>query len=188
VESIKKYGVAVVALALMVASTGVLAAAAKSFEELYEQQRPLAEKGDAMAQNIMGEMYDEADDLWSHGEALKWYKLSADQGYAPAQLKLGKKYFYGRGVAENKAEAMRWWRIAADQGYGVAQFMLGVQCATGDGVPEDVVQAYMWFNIIAEKGFSYAKSSMESVAKKMTKEQIAEALRLSREWRPTVRK
>ena len=48
-----------------------------------------------------------------YAEALKWYGLSANQGYAPAQTALGLMYFSGTGVGRNYTEAMRWFRLVA---------------------------------------------------------------------------
>ena len=61
--------------------------------------RPLAERGDAEAQNNLGVMYDNGrgvprDDT----EAAKWFRKAADQGIADAQYNIGVMYFNGREV------------------------------------------------------------------------------------------
>ena len=66
-----------------------------------------------------------------YAEALKWYRLAADQGDASAQYNLGVMYAEGRGVPQDYAEALKWYRLAADQGYADAQFNLGVMYANG---------------------------------------------------------
>ncbi|MBR4596827.1 MAG: sel1 repeat family protein, partial [Opitutales bacterium] len=38
-------------------------------------------------------------------EALKWYRASAERGYAMAQIALARKYEWGRGVPADKAKA-----------------------------------------------------------------------------------
>ena len=53
-------------------------------------------------------------------EAVRWYRLAADQGLAIAQNNLGWMYDNGEGVAEDDAEAVRWYRLAADQGHADA--------------------------------------------------------------------
>ena len=50
-------------------------------------------------------------------EAVKWYRLAAEQGYAEAQSNLGVMYNNGRGVPQDDAEAVKWYRLAAEQGY-----------------------------------------------------------------------
>ena len=52
----------------------------------------------------------------------------------------------------------------------------------GEGVPEDIVLAYMWFNVAAIQGGGDAKENKDSLEQQMTREQVAEAKRLSREW------
>ncbi len=54
----------------------------------------------------------------------------------------------------------------------------------GDGVPEDDVQTYKWWNLAAAQGNEFSKYYKAIVEKTMTREQIAEAQRLSTEWKP----
>ena len=49
-------------------------------------------------------------------EAVKWYRLAAEQGVAAAQYNLGLMYDNGDGVPENDREAVKWYRLAAEQG------------------------------------------------------------------------
>jgi len=53
--------------------------------------------------------------------------------------------------------------------------------ANGEGVPENYVQACAWINIAQANGNAGAKGYKQSIAAKMTKEQIAKAQDLSRE-------
>ena len=69
--------------------------------------------------------------LKDEAEAVRWYRLAADQGDADAQLNLGVMYDNGRGVLKDEAEAVRWYRLAADQGDAAAQFNLGNMYAKG---------------------------------------------------------
>jgi uncharacterized protein len=62
--------------------------------------------------------------MYAHGqgvakddrEAVKWYRLAAQQGNVGAQVLLGMMYSGGRGVAQDSREAAKWFRIAAQQG------------------------------------------------------------------------
>jgi len=56
-----------------------------------------------------------------HAEAVRWYRLAADQGDSSAQNNLGYMYYRGEGVGQDHAEAARWYRLAADQGNSSAQ-------------------------------------------------------------------
>ena len=76
--------------------------------------RPLAEQGNAAAQNVLGVMYEigrgvPQDDM----EAVKWYRLSAEQGRASAQYNLGVMYDKGQGVPQDYVRAHMWLNLAA---------------------------------------------------------------------------
>ncbi len=48
-------------------------------------------------------------------EAVRWYRLAADQGYAAAQYNLGTMYVRGRGVPEDVVTAHMWVSLAASR-------------------------------------------------------------------------
>ena len=48
-------------------------------------------------------------------EAVRWYRLAADQGHARAQLNLGVKYRNGEGTPQDFVEAHMWANLAASQ-------------------------------------------------------------------------
>ena len=54
--------------------------------------------------------------------------------------------------------------------------------ANGEGVPEDYVEAYMWWDLAVAQGEEGAKKNKGILSARMTKEQIAAAQELSREW------
>ena len=54
-------------------------------------------------------------------EAVKWYQISAQQGYADAQFQLAHCYFYGRGVERDRGKARELLREAAGQGHEKAR-------------------------------------------------------------------
>ena len=58
----------------------------------------------------------------------------------------------------------------------------------GLGVPQDYIQAHMWFNLAAASGVAdmanRATKQRDLIAGNMTPEQISEAKRLAREWKP----
>jgi uncharacterized protein len=154
--------------------------------------RPLAEKGDARAQSTVGLMYYKGNGVAQDDrEALHWFRLAADQGDARAQFNLGGIYFEAQGVPQDFAEAAKWWRLAADQGYPQAQYNLGLWFAEGkDGSPDNI-QAHMWLNLAAagflasdNHGRDAAIRNRDVVASKMTTEQITQAQRLARDWKP----
>ncbi|WP_400146315.1 tetratricopeptide repeat protein [Candidatus Methanarcanum hacksteinii] len=69
------------------------------------------------AQYNLGRIYESGYGVkTSHEEAVKWYRLAANQGHACAQYRLGTMYEYGRGVEQSYEEAIKWYKLAADQG------------------------------------------------------------------------
>jgi hypothetical protein len=123
--------------------------------------RPLAEQGDAFAQDDLGLMY-----ALGHGvpqdfaQAVVWFRKAADQGDADAQFNLGMAYFRGEGLPQDYAQAAAWYRKAADQGHADAQFVLGGKYEKGEGVPQDYAHAAAWYRKAAEQGLATAQFSL----------------------------
>ena len=79
--------------------------------------RPLAEQGNAQAQNGLGAMYHNGKGVTQDFKAaVKWYRLAAVQGYTDAQVNLGAMYYEGEGVAEDFIRGYMWFSIAAAKG------------------------------------------------------------------------
>ncbi len=80
-------------------------------------------------------------------------------------------------------------RFPVEQGNAFAQYDLGLMYAQGYGVPLDYVRAYMWL-ILAASGAGNAETRelapkiRNFIAAKMTPDQIAEAQRMARDWKP----
>ena len=142
-------------------------------------------KQDSTSRFNLGFEYYQKED---YEAALVWFKLAAEQGFANAQYNLGVMYDQGQGVAQDYKEAVRWYRKAAEQEHASSQFILGSMYDNGQGVPQDYVQAHMWFNLAASqttgKDRERSVKNRDGIAPKMTSEQIAEAQRLAREWKP----
>jgi predicted aspartyl protease len=152
---------------------------------------PFADQGLAVAQLYLCDMY------WDQGdyvEGLKSCHLAAAQGNADAQRSLGNDYMEGLGVTPDRTEAAKWYaraakgfRKEADQGSAHAQYELGLMYRDGLGVVQDYVQALMWFNLAASRipaSKDDRRFGCDFVIPKMTAAQIAEAQKLTREWKP----
>lgn len=59
-------------------------------------------------------------------EAVKWYRMAAEQGLADAAFELAKCYKFGIGVRRNRSTALKWIRRAAEQGHTKAMVLLGM--------------------------------------------------------------
>ncbi len=115
-------------------------------------------------------------------QALFWCRQAAQQGIAEAQEELADRYQMGRGVAKDDKLAVHWWLKAGEQGHTVAQRNLGAMYFLGYGVPKDYVTAYMWLNLAASNRDRLAKRWRETVAKEMTRSQIAKGQQRASEW------
>jgi TPR repeat protein len=104
---------------------------------------------------------EEAYNRQDYVEAMRLYRIAADQGNDDGEFNVGDFYMNGQGgVAKDYAEAMRWFRKAADQGNAAAQNNIGVLYANGHGVTEDHVEAAKWFRMSAEQGDVNAERSL----------------------------
>lgn len=115
-------------------------------------------------------------------EAVKWYRLAAEQDFSPAQNNIGVLYFWGLGVSQNSLEAMKRFRKAAEQSYSPAQYWLGRVYLRGKVVKRDDMRTLMWFTVAFTQGFEKAALLRDTVATGMTPTQIADAQRMAREW------
>jgi TPR repeat protein len=150
------------------------------------------DEGDARAQSLLGLMYYRGQGVpQDYTDAAKWFRRAADQGDVDAQFYLGVMFSEGQGLPQDYPEGAKWFRLAADQGDAQAQYNLGVFYATGQAGRPDNVSAYMWFNLAAahfaasDPRRSTAIGGRDLVANRMTNDQIAEAQKRAREWRPT---
>ena len=71
----------------------------------------------AVTEFDLAEAYADGDGVpQDDAEAVRWYRLAADQGYAEAQYNLGGMYENGRGVPEDHVQGHMWYNLAASRG------------------------------------------------------------------------
>lgn len=97
---------------------------------------------------------------------------------------LAEMYASGQGVAQDDIAAAAWYHKAAEQGYSLAQTALSFFYTEGKGVQQDFVQALKWANLAGGQNEFIATMFREHLTFRMSDEQIAEADRLAREWKP----
>jgi TPR repeat protein len=137
--------------------------------------------------------YDEGVEAYSSGDyakALTEFRAAADQGNVDGMYFVGMFYHNGYGVTRDQAEAYKWFRKAADLNDPRSQYYVGIMTAAGKGVEKDPVAGAMWLVISARnakttrKDAHYTKEEYEKVTKKMTPEQVAQALEMAKNWKP----
>ena len=125
----------------------------KDFKAMLAIIHPLAEQGDAIAQVLLGSMYENGLGVkQDYFEAVKWYRQAAEQGLALAQYNLGVMYTYGRGVKQDDVEAVKWFRQAAEQGDTDAQTLLGFSYLLGTGIQVNKALAKEWLGKACDNG------------------------------------
>lgn len=133
--------------------TGVDAFDKGDYATALRELKPLAEKGQSVAQVTLGLMYYQANGVAQDlHEALKWFLRAADQGEEMAQLSLGFLYAAGQGVDRDFVQAyMRLSLCLADPNVGancrknrelVSHQMTPAQIAEGQRLAADWKQKH----------------------------------------------
>ena len=79
-------------------------------------------RGDVFAQHNLGVRYANGEGVpEDDAEAVRWYRLAAEQGHQDSQWSLGRMYRYGEGIPEDQVLAYMWYNLAAAQGNVMAQ-------------------------------------------------------------------
>ena len=83
---------------------------------------PLAKSGDSKSQFMYGLMHAEGKGVNQNFEkAVKWYILSAEQGYPNAQNNLGLMYALGKGIEKNLVLSYMWFSLVNNENLDVAK-------------------------------------------------------------------
>jgi uncharacterized protein len=113
--------------------------------------RPLAEKGDADAQEELARLYVEG---WGvardPAEALRWFERAAAQDHPTALYNLGRVYEKGLVVGADRGKALEMFRSAAQLGDAEAEGRMGYLSITAQ--PPDYAAARRWFERSAAHG------------------------------------
>ena len=154
-------------------------------EESFKLYQEAAEQGSFIAQNNLGVYYRDGVIVQKNlDEALKYFKLSAEKNYAPAQYNLGLLYYNNK----NLSEAAKYFNLAANNGDSRALVYLGFMAysmknyptaallyrqaakannpegmnnlaslyVSGQGVPKNLSEAFALYSKAAELGLSAA--------------------------------
>jgi TPR repeat protein len=130
-------------------------------------------------------------------KAVEWAKKAVNDAESTPDINLGPMgiwdcyatlgccYYSGNGVAKDLVRAAEYFKKAADEGDGYCQYRIGLCYSKGFGVAKDDILGYMWLNLSAVGGDKDAAVARETLAHKMTSDQISQAQRLSSQWKPT---
>ena len=111
-------------------------------------------------------------------EAMKWYRLAAEQRVASEKNKIYPL------VKANFAQALKILKADAENGIADAQYYLGMMHADGLGAPYDPVLAHMWYNLSGLQGHKGAENQIKTIEKNMSPQQIEQAQEKVRDRKP----
>ncbi len=119
-----------------------------------------AARGDLEAQTLLGGLYGAgAGVAQDRATALSLWQDAAEQGYTPAQLILGRLYWYEKSYDK----AHPWLMKAAVQGLPEAEYLLSDLYQFGRNVEFDYQEALRWLRQAADHGFELARRQLQSM-------------------------
>jgi len=133
--------------------------------ERFARYARAAEEGHPVAQYNVAMMYANGAAVnVDYQQAVYWFRKSADQRFAPAQLRLGELHYFGMGgLQPNPRTAFRLFETAAEQGDPDACLNLAVMLGSGDVVPPDTERAGSMLQCAAEGGNESAAEYLEEL-------------------------
>ena len=106
-----------------------------------EELERLAERGDAHARCLMGQLYRDGPLLIPDSQKAKdWFAQAAEHGLPKAQFALGKLFLSDDMEVQDPDEGIRWLKQAAESGDHFAAYRLGKKYLSGEVVSKDAVR------------------------------------------------
>lgn len=140
--------------------------ATEIFFTWFNDQRQLAEQGDALAQYRMGRTFEEGIELTqSYSDAIYWYNLAANNAthpHAEAAFRLAIIYDIGRGVTQDFKLAFHYFLIAAEQHNHTEAIVNLADCyANGIGIEVDLERMLHWYHIAACEPHNHIRAQFQ---------------------------
>lgn len=153
---------------------------------------PLAQRGNAQAQRMLGWMYNNGQGVErDEREAARWYCESVrkdpwDEAPCPWLTLLVRQKPGVVWESLNPVGVERWRKYLqeAERGDPDAQVVLGLLYTSALETRRDLVEAYMWFALAAAQHHPTAGQLLEQLELEMTREQITQGRQRARQWRP----
>jgi hypothetical protein len=132
-----------------------------------------AEKGDAMAQYLLGGAYYFGDEISvDNDKAFEWLEKSAEQNNSEAQYYLGIMNKNGDGILPNMVQSFFWFKKSAEQGNAYAQYELATIYDAGIGTFKDRRNAIYWYEKSVEQGNKEAEEYLKFMINFVGEEQL----------------
>jgi uncharacterized protein len=115
-----------------------------------------ARQGHAEAEFLLGSHYEKGMIIGQdYAKAVRYFKRSAEQGFAPGQNNYAWMLIRGDGIERNYKQGFKWYKLAAEQGVATAQFIVGLAYYFGDWssiAKQNFQEAAQWLRLSANQG------------------------------------
>ena len=106
----------------------------------------------------------------------KLLSRSAQEGYAPAQYRLGAAYANGDGTEKDPARAIEWYEKSATQGYASAQRGLALIYLNGlEDIAPNKPLALAWYELLAEYGNQMDAHRRDTLLQELSEQELGMA-------------
>ena len=131
-----------------------------NFTEAFKLAEQLANKHNADAMNLLGNMYAQGQGTkQNYGMARSWWEMASNKGNAAATGNIGLLYAQGWGVPQNITEAEKWFKKGADLGDPQSMFNLG-NLAFQKG---NLTEAKQWIQKAKTAGHPQADTALQQI-------------------------
>jgi len=119
----------------------------------------------------------------NHEEAVRWFRLAAENGHNEARFELACAFVMGQGAPRSHSDGARWMIPAAENGHAEAQRFLAIMYDEGIGVPQDHKLAYAWADVAVAGGITNAIDVKNTAATRMSSAELSQAQQQAEEWK-----
>ena len=141
-------------------------AGSKRLENIGKYWALANEKKDAQAQHDVGLCFMSGDGVpVSSEEALKWFKLSEEQGNYSGAARVADFKYYGIIIPQDIPAAVRKYQEMSEKGLAYAQFRLGQCYESGIGTNQNLTTALSYFKQSQEHGIVEAADSIKKISR-----------------------
>ncbi|MGM0952248.1 MAG: tetratricopeptide repeat protein [Pseudomonadota bacterium] len=158
----------------------------KNIDKARDLATETAQEGYILAQRMLGLAYvgEKWEELYSYDveKGIYWLSKAGNAGDREAAGQLSLMYKKGVGVARDDNEYFNWLKKGAFNKFEKSNSLgfsgLARAYENGIGTEKDLVKAYKYYDLIGTAGVQ----GKQRISKKMTQDQIGEALRQSQDW------
>jgi len=156
----------------------------QDYDKAAKYLQKAAKGGDKEAQFNYGVMFEKGWGVKTDlSKALNWYEKAAEQDHIAAQNIVAIMYKDGKGTKKSEETANEWFAKSANKGNALGLYYLGEYLIKEEeNKKPDYEKAYMLFNLSSAGGHPSASNKRNSVAKKLSSDQLKKAQARARKW------